>query len=150
MNGAVLEDAVQLAKRGWPVFPLRREGKEPLPGTRGFKDATTDPDRVKAWEWSEANIGIRTGTPANLLVVDVDPRHDGDHGLYELEWAYGRLPQSVEAKTGGGGRHLYLRCSQPIPSRPNALGPGVDVKAATAMSSPLHRFIPAARPTNGT
>lgn len=49
-------------KIGWPVFPLRPRGKSPLTA-HGFKDATRDPDQIRAWwtEWPDANIGIPTG-----------------------------------------------------------------------------------------
>jgi hypothetical protein len=128
-GGQTLEVALGLAGRGWPVFPLEPTGKKPLRGSRGFHDATTDAARIQQWEWGGANIAIRTGRPANLLVLDVDPRHDGDDALYELERQHGRLPQSVAVKTGGGGRHVYFRCSEPVRTRQNVLASGIDVKA---------------------
>lgn len=62
-------------------------------------------------------------------MVDVDPRHGGDEALHDLERERGVLPQSVESKTGGGGRHVYLRCTEPIRSRTDALAKGIDIKA---------------------
>jgi hypothetical protein len=123
------EAALELACHGWPVFPLSATSKEPRKGSRGFYDATCDTTKVEAWEWEGANIGIRTGRPAQLVVVDVDPGHDGDHALYELEREHGPLPQSVESKTGNGGRHVYLRCEEAIRSRTNAPARGIDVRA---------------------
>ncbi|ATL69870.1 bifunctional DNA primase/polymerase [Nocardia terpenica] len=62
--------ALVYASWGWPVFPLRPGGK--VPATRhGFKDATTDTARIRAW-WKAmpgANIGLATGA-----VVD-DQQH---------------------------------------------------------------------------
>ena len=66
-------------------------GRVPLPGTHGFKDASVDPEQIRAW-WAErpdANIGIRTGK-GSAVVVDVD-RHgkgDGEESLAALEAEY--------------------------------------------------------------
>jgi hypothetical protein len=38
----------------------------------------------------------------------LDLKHGGDAGLEELQRGHGRLPITVECRTGGGGRHLYL------------------------------------------
>lgn len=66
------EAAEWYASWGWRVFPLQPEGKEPLPGSHGFKDATTDRDRIRAW-WRthpRANIGVPTGVCFDALDVD--------------------------------------------------------------------------------
>jgi hypothetical protein len=65
------------SKLGWPVFPLKPRGKKPITA-HGFKDASTDPDRVATW-WTahpDANIGIPTGPASSggcsFDVLDVD------------------------------------------------------------------------------
>lgn len=71
-NPRLGEAALAYASWGWPVFPLRPGDKAPL--TRhGFKDATTDPARIRRW-WAEtpaANIGLPTGVAFD--VIDIDP-----------------------------------------------------------------------------
>lgn len=55
--------ARQLAEAGVPVFVCVPGGKRPLPGSRGFLDATTDPAQIDAW-WRrvpDANLAIPTG-----------------------------------------------------------------------------------------
>ena len=53
--------ALEIADRGWPVFPCNRD-KKPMTAN-GFKDASTDEDQILEW-WGknpEANIGVPTG-----------------------------------------------------------------------------------------
>ena len=117
---------------GWSVFPLAPRDKVPLipkwRDGRGVLDATTDADRIRGW-WSRnprAKIGIATGTVSGSWVLDVDPRNGGDDSLAELESAHGPLPETTEAVTGGGGRHVLFKCTEPI--RCTVLAPGLDVK----------------------
>jgi putative DNA primase/helicase len=62
-------------------------------------------------------------------VLDVDPRHDGDDSLQELLNEYGSIPETVEVKTGGGGRHIFFQHpGGKIGNRANLL-PGLDIRA---------------------
>jgi len=64
------------------------------------------------------------------VALDIDPRNGGDGSIDELELHYGPLPETVESRTGGGGRHLLFR-NPGVPLR-KGLGagfPGVDLKA---------------------
>src|SRR5574343_430012 len=78
------EAALDYAAKGWPVFPCKPGGKEPLT-EHGFKDATTDTQRIEEWwsRWPSANIGFScgldgaTGPLQKLLMIDVDPRNGG-------------------------------------------------------------------------
>ena len=71
--------------------------------------------------------GVATG---NVIVLDVDPRHGGDHSLRQLEDRHGPLPLTWRAFTGGGGEHVYFRAPEGVEIRNNAgrLGPGLDVR----------------------
>ena len=73
-----------------------------------------------------ANIGCRCG--AGLVVLDIDPRHDGYQALAVLEANHGHLPLTPRVLTGGGGEHLYFR--EPYPLRSTDLLPGLELKAA--------------------
>src|SRR5919107_1194087 len=67
-------------RHGARSSPLSRCGGTGRPmTTSGFLDATTDPDRIRAW-WARhphANIGAPTGAPG-FDVLDVDVRPDGN------------------------------------------------------------------------
>jgi hypothetical protein len=140
--------ALSYAARGWAVLPVHTPlaqggcscgqdcgssaGKHPR--TRhGLKEASRNPDRIWNWwrRWPEANVGIRTGRESGLVVLDVDVRHDGEASLETLEATYNRLPQTLTASSGGGGRHLYFRHpGGHIPNNAQLGGlPGLDVRA---------------------
>jgi hypothetical protein len=144
-----LEQALDYATRGWPVFPVwpikggkcscgevdcQHPGKHPIGklAPKGRNSATTDPETIKRW-WGQhpkANIGIPTGPESGLVVVDVDPRHGGLDSLKKLE-ALGKFPLTLKAKTGGGGWHIFLAHpgnGQKIKSRPLPGYPGIDIK----------------------
>jgi hypothetical protein len=140
----MLAAATTYATAGWWVFPLHTPrpgggcscsnpkcenvGKHPHT-PNGFKDATLELDVIRGWwgRWPAANIGCDCGR-SGLAVADVDPRHDGHRTAQELERRHGRFPRTVEAITGGGGRHLVYRASGA--KLPSTLGEGVDVRAA--------------------
>jgi putative DNA primase/helicase len=140
--------ALHLASLGFHVFPLHTPeviggcscgksdcsnmGKHPRT-MRGLKDATADPEQIKAWwrRWPHANIGIATGEVSNLLVIDVDPRHGGWESLEALMHRIGEVfPSTVEAITGGDGRHfLFQMPDADIRNSAGKLGAGLDVRA---------------------
>jgi len=129
-DNKLLAAALWYAKRGWPVFPCRPEAKEPLT-EHGLLDATTDIASIQAWwqRWSRANVAIATGAKAGFFVLDVDPQHDGDFSLDSLLSEHGSLPDTIEALTGGGGRHLLFKHPGGyIKSRGLPGYPGIDVK----------------------
>ena len=126
MSPPLLDAALSYAELGWPVVKLN--GKRPA-ASNGFKDATTDPRRIRAtFRGSRrANLGIATGE-ANLLVLDVDPRHGGDESLRALEQVNGPLPQTVRARTGGGGEHIFFKNPGDVGSSAGRLAHGLDVR----------------------
>lgn len=103
----MINAALNYAAAGWPVFPLR--GKLPMTA-HGFKDASTDPQVVRNW-WTrnpEANIGL--AIIPGVLIIDVDPRHNGGENLERLVKERGHIPETRTCITGrrDGGRHYYL------------------------------------------
>jgi hypothetical protein len=121
--------ALELAARGWAVFPCVPKGK--IPATpHGFKDASSDPQVVAAaWRaHPNANIGVATGPKSGIVVLDVD----GDLGmasLAALQAKYGPLPPTVCQRTGRG-RHFFFRYPADVEIHNSAgkIGPGLDVR----------------------
>lgn len=64
--------ALALARAGCHVHPLEPGGKAPAT-SNGFKDATRNPNKIRAW-WDKSptmNVGIATGA-SGLVVIDAD------------------------------------------------------------------------------
>lgn len=131
-----------ITTRQWPVFPCRaKEEMHPETGefmqpkspytSKGFRSATTFPRIVDRW-WSDnpdAMIGIPTGEPTGVWVLDIDVSDGkpGEETLADLISKNGPLPETREARTASGGRHLYFRHHEGVRNR-GALGLGLDVR----------------------
>src|SRR5690606_12483269 len=106
----VLNHPLSYAALGWRVVPIAPGSK--APSIRDWPDvATTDAELIRQWwsRWPDHGIGIACGPGSGLWVLDVDPRNGGDDSLATLTAEHGALPDTVEAITGGGGRHLLFR-----------------------------------------
>jgi len=76
----------------------------------------------------QANVAVVTGAVSGLIVLDIDPQHGGGEGLARIERAHERLPGTIEAVTGGGGRHLYFGHPGGVVHNRVALDAGIDVR----------------------
>jgi hypothetical protein len=147
-KGGLLAAALRAAARGWLVLVLwylnpdsscgcgnpacNRPGKHPLGRLvpHGVKNATTDAAIIRKW-WAEvphANLGIATGRASGIVVLDVDPRHGGDESLARYEVRYGRLPDTPQSLTGGGGVHYVLAHLGGIVPNRVGVAPGLDIR----------------------
>jgi hypothetical protein len=128
MSDTLLEAALSYARAGFPLFPAKLD-KSPLT-EHGFKDASRDEDKIRAWwaKWPQASIGIPTGAGTGIVVLDEDPRHGGTESLEQFVKEHGALLDGPVSRTGGGGRHFFFR--HPGGNVPNAEGirPGLDVR----------------------
>lgn len=100
--------ALAYAAAGLAIFPLHAN-KVPRT-TNGMKDATTKPDQIAVWwdTWPDALIGCRI--PADQVVIDVDPKHNGMATWKLLRETYGTLPATRAHRSGrgDGGGHLWF------------------------------------------
>ena len=137
--------ALSYVSRGWEVLPLHTPLKNGCschrdcssPGKHphimgGVTKATKDSDLVKKWwsMWPEANIGVATGLKSDLVVVDIDNRHDGDKS-WEKWKNENSTEESLTAKTGDGFHYYFRADSKKLKSRASALK-GIDIRGEGA------------------
>jgi putative DNA primase/helicase len=146
----LLDKALPYAARGWHVFPCYHPvaigcsckkpdcdnvGKHPrwhaelLP--HGGRCATTDPALITRWwrMWPQANVAIATGAVSGIVALDIDPKHGGDASLDDLEATYAPLPETVEAITGSGGRHiLFAHTGGHVSNSIGKIADGLDIR----------------------
>jgi RecA-family ATPase len=152
-----LDYALRYAAIGWKVLPLwsvnpagqcrcgsdhtneegkpqsHKFGKHPHGGVgglapNGFLDATDNPVIIRRWFASDPDAGIGVACAASgLVVLDIDPRNDGDLTLARLEAEHGVIHSDVTAKTQGGGEHRVFKAEQ-VCTYPITLGKGLDIK----------------------
>ena len=122
--------ALAYLARGWAAIPIEPEGKRPLVRWEAYQHDPPSEQDIEHWfrQWPEANVGIVTGAVSGLVVLDVDPQHGGEESLRDLERRFGPLAETLEARTGGGGRHLYF--GHPGGELRNRVGlaPGLDLR----------------------
>src|SRR4029453_9945603 len=116
VRAAMLDAALAYAARGVPVFPVwpmrngagaggdaacLSPGKHPMGGyaPHGFKSATTDVALIRQWWTKTPDANIATPTGRWCVVLDLDPRHQGDSTLASLEHRYGLLPSTAQVVT---------------------------------------------------
>ena len=102
--------ALWYARRGVPVFPCTARDKSPLGrkgfAPNGFKDATTDPARIREWWTAEPDANIGSPTGVTFDVIDLD-------GNEAIASTYGE-GVTLPAETGHaitprpGGHHVFI------------------------------------------
>jgi hypothetical protein len=131
--------ALSYRARGWSVIPIEPRGKRPLVPWQEYQSRPARADELEAWfgdrrgahgdrKSGEHNVGIVTGAVSGLVVLDVDAAHGGDASLAELELEHGPLPATIEAKSGGGGRHLYFAHPGGEVHNRAGIAPGIDLR----------------------
>lgn len=121
------EAALWYAEQGLHVFPLSPGSKIPFKGTGGFRDATTDPEQIRAW-WSggnpRANIGIATGHLVDVVDIDGAAGQASRLANWEMLEAIPALGKVSTPRPGG--MHIYV----PASGRGNKAGllPGIDYR----------------------
>jgi hypothetical protein len=122
--------ALAYLARGWSVVVVEPEGKRPIVRWEEFQRRRPSEDELRTWlrRHPDANLAIVTGAVSGLVVLDVDPRHGGAGSLARWERDHGALPRTVEVRTGGGGRHLYLAHPHVEVRNRVGLSPGLDLR----------------------
>ena len=123
----ILNSVLKLASLGMRIFPVHgivnekctcngrvtncKPGKHPRI-TKFPQLATTKTKRLRDWfltKFPNSNIGVVTGKPSGVWVLDVDRKTGGYESLEQLEKQYGPLPMTYRIRTGDGGEHYYFK-----------------------------------------
>jgi putative DNA primase/helicase len=120
---------------GWSCVPVNSAAKKGsmVKSWKEFQSRIPSINEINKWmnEYPSAGIGIITGKNSGVIVLDIDPRHNG-----HLSIKGKIIPPTVSVKTGGGGTHYYFRYPEgldTIKSRANIL-PGIDLRADGGMA----------------
>jgi hypothetical protein len=138
-------------ERGWALFPvhavidgectcgLRADAEHTSAGkhprTRdGFKSATTSRGQWESWYQGyngRLSWGLATGFPSgNIVVLDVDGRHNGYVSFAAVRDEVGGLPDTLEVRSGSGSPHYYFALPPGVDATShNNFRPGLDIKA---------------------
>ena len=119
---SLLEDALALVASGFPVFPALQSKKPATP--HGFKDASLDPDTVRALFSNGAPfLAVPTGEVSGFDVLDIDPAKGG------MDWEHiARLPNTRIHKTLRGGFHYLFIHAPGVRNSASALADGIDIR----------------------
>jgi RecA-family ATPase len=128
-RSALHEAALEYAAKGWRIFPIRPDRKEPLGELvpRGFHDASCDPAVIDKW-WEacpNANIAF-SPHEVGLAVVDIDGGQEGVDNWMSLQDTHGEVPSTYAVETPRGGLHLYYRGE--VPPSVGVLAPHIDTR----------------------
>ncbi|MBC9033014.1 bifunctional DNA primase/polymerase [Sphingomonas sp. JC676] len=92
------------AASGLRVFPVRPRSKMPALPWKQFQNRAPTEEELRAWDGSDFNIGIVTGAPSGIAVLDLD----SPEAIAHVE-SLG-LPPTPTVRTARG-LHLYFRLS---------------------------------------
>ncbi len=148
--------AKHYVSRGWKLIPLHvlinglcscgrgREcsdngnaGKHPVPRDWNNPLNAIQSDLQCERQWGDGvalqySMGLLCGTPSKVWVLDIDPRNGGYDSLESWEAEYGILPDTLRARTGGGGMHIFFALPAGMVLKKGPLHkdyPGIDVQA---------------------
>lgn len=125
-----LAAAIGYAGLGWKTFPLAYNSKKPPRGSNGHNGATSDLDalysKFNGWD---GNIGVATGDPSGIWVLDIDPMKGGTDNLLNYGFGPEQFPETASCSTPRRGTHYYFKVppGATIWSREGVLH-GVDVR----------------------
>jgi hypothetical protein len=125
-----LAAALDYLRRGWAIVPAGERAKRPIVRWQKFQHEMPAEEQVRRWfeRWPAANLAVVTGEISGVVVVDIDPKHGGESSLEAMQARHGHLPKTVEAVTGGGGRHIYFAHPGREVRNRVGLAPGIDLR----------------------
>lgn len=110
---SILEHALEYARRGWSVIPLRAKDKVPAlskqsGGWEKYQSERADEAQIRAWweRFPKANVGVVTGSVSGIVVLDIDGP-EGEASLAKITDLFGPLPETLASSTGKGVHYVF-------------------------------------------
>lgn len=118
--------AADLALQNYSVFPCRADKRPACP--HGFKEASTNPpDVIALWgNHPGVLVGVATGAPSQISVVDIDAKHQEAQGWWAANRAH-LLPTRVH-RTRSGGLHLVYAHDDRVKCSAGKICRGIDTR----------------------
>lgn len=128
---ACWDKAVEMSIKGYQVFPLANNAKQPPKNHHGYLEATCDQETIFSWYQANPfrNLGLRLDT-SNLLVVDIDLHSESNNGrqsLLTLKKQGMILPNDTYIeRSPNGGLHYFFSFTGEKVHKAN-VWPGIDL-----------------------
>jgi hypothetical protein len=119
---------LSLASRGFRLHPCAPRAKTPL--LRDWPTlASCDAEVIRGWAAAHpgCNWGLACGADSCVWVLDVDG-DEGKAALQKLIEKYGKLPETLSARTGKGGHLYWSYAESTIRNSASKVGGGLDVR----------------------
>ncbi len=102
----------------WCVIPVGKDKKTLLNSWREYQNERPTREQVINWwtKYPDANIAVITGSISGIGVVDIDLDKETKKLAPEMEDVIKKLPVTLTATTGSGGKHYFYKLTQPINS----------------------------------
>lgn len=128
-SGVLMKAAMDYGRLGWSVVPIDPLRKRPVIPWEVYRHRHPETKEIGDWftTWPNANLAVVTGVVSDLLVLDLNPARGGERARIRLEQQHGPLPETVEARSGSGGVHLYFRHPGGVLQGRIAVAPGIDL-----------------------
>lgn len=110
------------ADAGLRVFPLQAGKKEPTGSWSHYRNSSPTDDLISAWDKSDLNLGVITGTPSGIVVLDADDQEAVDF-LSTLN-----LPLTAMVRTARGIHYYFLHPGFQIQNSVHIGGRKLDVR----------------------
>jgi Bifunctional DNA primase/polymerase, N-terminal len=129
-----LQQVLDLAKRGFKLFPLAAQTKIPMKGFAWTQLATNGAAQLRVWfdQFPNCNWGAATGPCSGVFVLDIDGE-TGRDSLGSLANQGFTLPSTLTTETGNPlSHHLYFKYpgdETTLRNSASKLGPGLDIRA---------------------
>jgi P4 family phage/plasmid primase-like protien len=122
----------EMLAMGWVLFPLAGNSKTPPKGVTGHLawNLEDSRDAIDLLQNESMNVGLVTGAPSDVVVIDVDPRHGGKYE--DVERIANCQVNTRVHETQSGGWHFIFRYPEGVSRVPCSVGrlsAGIDVRA---------------------